>query len=137
MTQEEIKQICQIYDNLRAERDAATIAYNSEDTFWGHVLATYKLTQPSLPSNLDEAAKKVEDYYDVGEEHGYLHCHHGDIKDAFKAGAEWMAGQGVNSEGKVFTSAFTSYVKIPGIEKQLKDAFPEDTEVIVQIRKKQ
>ena len=31
--------------------------------------------QPELPSNLDEAAQKVEDYYDVGEEHGYLYCH--------------------------------------------------------------
>ena len=43
--------------------------------------------QPSLPSELDEAAQKVEDYYDVGEERGYLCCHRGDIKDAFKAGA--------------------------------------------------
>ena len=43
--------------------------------------------QPSLPSNLDEAAQKVEDYYDVGEEHGYLNCHRGDIKGTFKAGA--------------------------------------------------
>ena len=91
---------------------------------------------PSLPSNMDEAMQKVEDYYDVGEERGYLCCHRGDIKDAFKAGAEWMAGQGVTSEGKVFTSAFTSYIKTHGIEELLKDAFPEDTEVIVQIRKK-
>ena len=45
--------------------------------------------QPSS-SDLDEAAQKVEDYYDVGDEHGYLYCHRGDIKDAFKAGAEWQ-----------------------------------------------
>lgn len=55
--------------------------------------------QPSLPSNLDEAAQKVEDYYDVGEEHGYLCCHREDIKNAFKAGAEWMAKQFQKIEG--------------------------------------
>ena len=45
--------------------------------------------QPSS-SDLDEAAQKVEDYYDVGDEHGYLYCHRGDIKDAFIAGAKWQ-----------------------------------------------
>ena len=130
MTQEEIKQICQIYDNLRAERDAATIAYNSEDTFWEHVLATYNLSQPSLPANLDEAAEKYAD------ESTFDDPEFTSTMLAFKAGAKWMAGQGVNSEGKVFTSAFTSYVKIPGVEELLKSAFPEDTEVIVQIRNK-
>ena len=59
------------------------------------------LQQPSLPSDLDEAAQKVEDYYDVGEEHEYLYCHRGDIKDAFKAGAEWMAGQFQKIEGEL------------------------------------
>lgn len=58
MTKENIKQICQIYDNFRSERDAATITYNSDNAFWEHVLATYNLSQPSLPSNLDEAAKE-------------------------------------------------------------------------------
>lgn len=138
MTREEIKQICRIYDGLRAERDAATIAYNSEDTFWGHVLATYNLSRPSLSANLDEAAEEYawrkEEPLSDGERLSF--CFNPRI-DAFKAGAEWMAEQGVNSEGKVFTSAFTSYVKTPGIEGLLKNAFPEDTEVIVQIRKKQ
>lgn len=58
MTKEEIKQICQIYDNFRSERDAATITYNSDNTFWEHVLATYNLSHPSLPSEIDEAAKE-------------------------------------------------------------------------------
>ena len=91
--------------------------------------------QPELPSNLDEAANN----YGLTARLGYPRVMDETdryIYNAFKAGAEWMAGQGVNSEGKVFTSAFTSYVKTPGIEKLLKDAFPEDTEVIVQIRKK-
>lgn len=42
------------------------------------------------PEGLEEAAQKVEDYYDVGEEHGYLCCHRGDIKNTFIAGAEWQ-----------------------------------------------
>ena len=58
-----------------------------------HKAAIELFEKLSLPSDLDEAAQKVEDYYDVGDEHGYLYCHRGDIKDAFKAGAEWMAGQ--------------------------------------------
>lgn len=96
MTKEEIKQICQIYDNLRAERDAATIAYNSDDVFWEHVLATYKLTHPSLPSNLDKAAEKYawrkEEPLSDGERLSF--CFNPRI-DAFKAGAEWMEKQGV------------------------------------------
>lgn len=95
--------------------------------------------QSSLPSNLDEAAhdyawEKQDMVYDA---EGEILMDYGPRYDAFKAGAEWMAGQGVTCEGKVFTSAFTSYVKTPGIEELLKDVFPEDTEVIVQIRKKQ
>lgn len=88
MTKEDIKQICQIYDNFRSELDAATIAYNSDDTFWEHILATYNLSQSSLPSNLDEAAKECA----IRE--GYLAgLHHEIMKRVFKAGAEWMAGQ--------------------------------------------
>ena len=56
---------------------------------------------PKLPDSIDEAAQEVEDYYDVGEERGYLYCHRGDIKDAFKAGAEWMAGQGTTVRKKI------------------------------------
>lgn len=58
--------------------------------------------QPSLPSNLDEAAEEfekhaMEDYDEIcvnedGSESPVLNC---DLKDAFKAGAEWMAEQGV------------------------------------------
>ena len=98
----------------------------------------FELVAPSLPTNIDEAAhsyawEKQEHHIDFD---GDEYLDYGPRYDAFEAGAEWMAKQGVISEGKVFTSAFTSYVKTPGIEKLLKDAFPEDTEVIVQIRKK-
>lgn len=49
-----------------------------------------KQEEKKLPEGVEEAAQKVEDYYDVGEEHGYLCCHRGDIKNTFIAGAEWM-----------------------------------------------
>ena len=82
--------------------------------------------QSAIPSNLDEAAQKVEDYYDVGEEHGRLCCHRGDIKDAFKAGAEWMAGQ-----GEIFETEITNVgmLQLPKLNIQA------DDKVIVQIRK--
>lgn len=48
---------------------------------------------PELPEDLEEAAQKVEDYYDVGEEHGYLCCHRGDIKNTFIGGAKWQREQ--------------------------------------------
>lgn len=134
MTKEDIKQICQIYDNFRSERDAATIAYNSDDTFWEHILATYNLSQSSLPSNLDEAAEKYsenilannEDLQDA-------------IEDAFKAGAGWMAGQGETIEVEVKEDA-GGYPYIPSIELYDYDkdeplSKPGD-EVVVQIRKK-
>jgi len=95
----------------------------------------------SLPSNLDEAAQKVEDYYDVGEEHGYLYCHRGDIKDAFKAGAEWMAGQGETVEGDV-DGNWRNQEDVPYEIYVTSDCLPQDTEfkfgdkVVVQIRKK-
>lgn len=103
MTKEDIKQICQIYDNFRSERDAATIAYNSDDTFWEHILATYNLSQPSLPSDLDEAAhsyawEKQEHHIDFD---GDEYLDYGPRYDAFKAGAEWMAKQGWIDDGSM------------------------------------
>ena len=60
----------------------------------GYIKALMEYTQePSIPSNLDEVAKRYESYYDVGEEHGYLYTHRGDIAEAFKDGAEWIYAQ--------------------------------------------
>lgn len=89
--------------------------------------------KPSLPSNLDEAAQKVEDYYDVGEEHGYLCCHRGDIKDAFKAGAEWMAGQGASYNTEVGWIDGPTVLDWPD---NILDGFKMGDKVVVQIRKK-
>jgi hypothetical protein len=49
-----------------------------------------------VPKGLEEIAEKVESYYDVGEEHGYLYCHRGDIKDAVMTGARWKEEEIVN-----------------------------------------
>lgn len=42
LTPEEIKKICTIYDNLNQERKCATVLYNSDETFFNHVLMEYK-----------------------------------------------------------------------------------------------
>ena len=110
MTKEEAKEILSGY--VKACIDYH-IFYIKEDDFptldmFGYeefieamTMGIKALSKPSLPVNIDEAAQKVEDYYDVGEEHGFLYCHRGDIKGAFKAGAEWMARQGEIHKDKV------------------------------------
>lgn len=136
MTIEDIKRICQIYDNLRAERDAATIAYNSEDAFWGHVLATYNLSQPSFSSNLDKAAgiyaiEVVPDRFVPDEGNGYKAAYTlPDIKVAFKAGAEWMVEQGYTKEGIAHPNIYEIWVDFTDTD------IRDGDEVIVQIHKK-
>ena len=90
MTQEEaIKYLQQIYPNgghcwLDSQRIEAI------------EMAIMALSNPSLPSNIDEAAEKYsenilannEDLQDA-------------IEDAFKDGAEWMAGQFQKIEGEL------------------------------------
>ena len=88
------------------------------------VIKNYK---PSLPSNLDEAANN----YGIDIRLGYPRVMDETDKyiyNAFKAGAEWMAGQGV--EAKVL-QAFTdgsAYIECP-YEGRSGD------KVVVQIRK--
>jgi len=59
--------------------------------------------QPSLPSNLDEAAEKYanthygeffEVEYEFGDPIEVIVDDKPFVRDAFKSGAEWMAGQG-------------------------------------------
>ena len=49
--------------------------------------------EPKVCEELGEYAQKVEDYYDVGEERGYLCVHRGDIKNAVITGAKWQKEQ--------------------------------------------
>lgn len=83
---------------------------------------------PSFPSNLDEAAEE----YSKQAFNGLLVV---DNIDAFKAGAEWMAGHGVAKEAVIGIA--TEEISINVFQKTLDelDLCPGD-KVIVQIRKK-
>ena len=144
MTIEEIKQICRIYDNFRREQDVATIAYNSEDTFWTHILTAYNFSQLSLPDNLDEAAEEYGrkeyshaiHFWDEGLSKNKPEVMKEDFVNAFKAGAEWMAGQGVSWEDKMtYYDGFLLYGKDERAF-TMEGNFNEGDKVIVQIRKK-
>jgi len=89
------------------------------------------IEQPSLPSNLDEAAEKYsesilannEDLQDA-------------IEDAFIAGAEWMAGQGKSIVAKIGLA--TEEICCTISEETLDSlGVLADDEIILQIRKKQ
>lgn len=66
-------------------------------------MAADLLSQPSLPSNLDEAA---EEYADCNSqrwhEDGDVYYDRSKIMDAFKAGAEWMAGRDKEQEPEYY-----------------------------------
>lgn len=103
-------------------------------------IAIEVLSQLSLPSDLDEAAEEYA--LDVkAKPYGNL------VKDAFKAGAEWMAKQGYSYEDKVYLleggDTYESYPELDGegegqcIDKAVKVGYLKvGDKVIVQIRKK-
>ena len=104
-----------------------------------HKAAIEMLSQPSLPSNLDEAAEEV-----MPISYGSLEvdCYGGSepvysreqMKKMFKAGAELMAEQGVSMLGRVGIYG----VDVESITKELREAgFNLGEEIILQIRKKQ
>jgi len=95
------------------------------------------LSQHSLPPNLDEAAEKyanrgISSNADPYEETASYQAD----KDTFKAGAEWMAGQGYVEECTVRRTPLNGPA---GICMNLYecDGFKLGDKVIVQIRKKQ
>ena len=94
-------------------------------------MAIEALSQPSLPSNLDEAAIQAHIRLEEGEGLSFLNI--------FKAGAEWMAEQGVSVDSKISKLVDCAWVT-PINEKQFMqdvcDNFISGDEVIVQIRKK-
>lgn len=96
-----------------------------------------KANETSLPVGLDEAAIRYAKLKEVpGEEERYYNQTGCNIYDAFKSGAEWMAGQGVTIERIVDDFGHGASIKPPtemeldSIEAMLGD------KVIVQIRKK-
>ena len=96
--------------------------------------------QPSLPSDLDEAAKEYGRNTFINEcmENGV--CDNHDLSDAFKAGAEWMAGQGYTKEETVYFERLCDENRIMvdlGWGEPERGGFNPGDKVIVQIRKKQ
>ena len=122
-------------------------AYLDGDTAIGNIIplrsvleSAIKYLEPSLPSNLDEAAINYA-YDGEPEKYGIEFAEsngnnlRGDKADAFKAGAEWMAGQGVVKEAVIGMA--TEEISINVSEQTLNelDLCPGD-KVVVQIRKK-
>lgn len=87
----------------------------------------------SLPSNLDEAAEEYGRNTFINEcmENGVCDDH--DLSDAFKACAEWMAGQGASFNTKVGWIDGPTILDWPD---DILDKFEMGDEVIVQIRRK-
>lgn len=97
----------------------------------------YDLLQPSLPSNLDEAAENSWAVYEYRESPRGLYstCY----LDGFKSGAEWMAGQGVNADFGVCKLAGRAWLTPIDEKKFMQDIFGNfaaGDKVVVQIRKK-
>ena len=89
------------------------------------IIASLQQGQPSLPSNLDEAAEEiVKDWLAYGD---------GEYKKLVKAGAEWMANQGETFNGYISIKGKRSLIAIEGKS----DICKFGDKVIVQIRKKQ
>lgn len=103
-----------------------------------------KIQQPSLPSNLDEAANRqaaLEQPYKWEEEQdgsfGVTPLFvMSNIRSAFKAGAEWMAEQGVSIDANVIKYD-DGLGLVMSEEDVLSGNFKLNDKVIVQIRKKQ
>ena len=123
MTKEEI---------LEAIADDKTMPFIQPEQLAGIVDFVIENYKQELPANLDEAAEMYEsglqnpDYQDSGYTDN-------DMIDAFKAGAEWMEGQGVTCGGRIMKSSMgetyaeSDYVPLDG---------KCGDKVIVQIRKK-
>ena len=100
--------------------------------------------EPSLPDNLDEAVEKYanthygeffEVEYDFGEPIEIIVDDKSFVRDAFKAGAKWMAEQGVSTIAIVSTEDGITEEGMKLISDYL-ESLPDKTEVVLQIRKK-
>ena len=92
--------------------------------------------QPSLPSNLDEAAEKIAwDIAPMYPDISWDNCFE-KIKEGIKAGAEWLAGQGVKATASVgyYNQCGLSILTEPSIKKL---GFEEGDELELTLRKKQ
>lgn len=115
-------------------------AYLDGDTSIGNIIplrsvleSAIRFLETPLPSNLDEAANKyaIDGLYQDPE----YYC----IVEAFKAGAEWMAEQGVVADfeiNKLAVRAWLTAADEDKFQKDIYDNFEAGDKVIVQIRKK-
>lgn len=140
-----IAEIERLYYN-ESEKDESILAadaYKNALDAVEKVIASLQQEQPSLPSDIDEAAKQIviqkhpcmEDCLILGDR-----LTRGELIALVKAGIEWMAGQGVSVDGKVVMDFSEPYDIINRrLIAKLGDALlkVEPGEVIVQIRKKQ
>ena len=102
------------------------------------------LSIPSLPSNLDEAAEEYGrkeyshaiHFWDEGLSKNKPEVMKKDFVDSFKAGAVWMAGQGVSFETEMsWLDSFGWQIGWPE-DNSMFDQFNVGDKVIVQIRRK-
>lgn len=90
------------------------------------------LSQPYLPSNMDEAELKYvefSDYPPANQEEELM------VYNAFKAGAEWNAVQGITKEAVIGMATEEIFIKVSEQTLDGLDLRPGD-KVVVQIRKK-
>jgi len=126
-------------------RDKAILVLNSLSTWLGYerpiteeiVEAIKTISKHYLPSNLDEAAEDMLD----DAAYDWVMGNFGNPKESlfdfdckcFKAGAEWMAGQGEVFDGFISIKGKRSLIVIEGSSQNSKYG----DNIIVQIRKKQ
>ena len=93
------------------------------------------LSRFSLPSNLDEAAREYLREYNESEFGNGGDDWDDDIFITFKAGAEWMAGQGITKEAVIGMATEEISINVSQQTLDKLDLCPGD-KVVVQIRKK-
>ena len=85
-----------------------------------------------LPAGLDEAAEKWKEEHFRRE---YYQIPKDAMSRSFKAGAEWMAGQGESHETEI-VSRVTGNGLLPAVTCLVNKSYKEGDKVVVQIRKK-
>lgn len=103
--EKELREFCEIKRRRGHTKSDAVVdflemkgAYSNE--LYGEIMSM-DLGDFSEGKELDNSANSYEGYYDVGEEHGYLHTYRGDVAQAYKAGYEAKADR---DEKKVLDS---------------------------------
>lgn len=135
MTQEEQK-VVEEFTKMNLTKKGLYHYNDMQDAFLIGLFKGEKM-QLSLPSNLDEAAKKIVIQLHPSMEYSAVLGYQltmGELVELVKAGVEWMAGQGASFNTKVGWIDGPTILDWPD---DVLDKFEMGNEVIVQIRKKQ